>query len=243
MEIINTIYIRDIMKIKKNQLKHIIKQIVREAIDERVTHSNTKNFLNEAGLTSETSNQTQGYNENEELVLIKVMKLISDKLLAMHGNQTAAAIGMATAEYPTDNEFDAESGEDTGEEIPLDNDESGEEFPSEEEPVDVEFSSDEESPEDDAFPADDEEPEGNEFLSNDETPEEEGEEDEETLDEASYKIVPKRSYETADDMKARTIQYDPEIAENHKVQIRSYRTSNDNASDPNKVRDPEVPSV
>ena len=44
-------------------------------------------------------------------------------------------------------------------------------------------------------------------------------------------------------MKARTIQYDPEVTENFKVQTRSYRTSDDNASDPNKVRDPEIPQV
>jgi hypothetical protein len=34
---------------------------------------------------------------------------------------------------------------------------------------------------------------------------------------------------------------EPKISENHKVQARSYWTSNDGAQDPNNVRDPEVP--
>lgn len=59
--------------------------------------------------------------------------------------------------------------------------------------------------------------------------------------EASYKKVSPNETDTSEEDKARTIQTDPEVTENHKVQARSYVTVNDAPNDPNNTRDPENP--
>lgn len=63
------------------------------------------------------------------------------------------------------------------------------------------------------------------------------------IDEASYKVVAPNETDTAKEDKARKIQTEPKVTENHKVQHRSYKTVNDQESDPKNVRDPEVPQA
>ena len=62
------------------------------------------------------------------------------------------------------------------------------------------------------------------------------------MDEASYKVVAPRSYTNAAEDKALKIQTEPDVNENHKVQTRSYKTVNDQSSNPKNLRDPKVPS-
>jgi len=62
-----------------------------------------------------------------------------------------------------------------------------------------------------------------------------------TMTEASYKVVSKNETDTSKEDKARRIQREPKVTENHKVQHRSYTTVNDVPQDPKNVRDPEVP--
>jgi hypothetical protein len=61
--------------------------------------------------------------------------------------------------------------------------------------------------------------------------------------EAAYKQVSPNETDTAEENKALTIQTEPKVTENHKVQHRSYKTADDIDNDPNNVRDPEVPQA
>lgn len=61
--------------------------------------------------------------------------------------------------------------------------------------------------------------------------------------EASYKTVSPNETDTAAEDKARAIQTEPKVTENHKVQHRSAKTVNDLDNDPQNVRDPEVPQA
>lgn len=64
-----------------------------------------------------------------------------------------------------------------------------------------------------------------------------------TVTEASYKVVSPTQARTSNCDHARTIQTEPEVTENHKVQARSAKTVNDLDNDPNNVRDPEIPQA
>ena len=100
---------------KENELKSLIKEVVRECINEGKSSipkgklaklnpniakkSGDKKLkvgslpsplqkVKEAGLTSETENKDHGYNENDELRLIRGLNLITKKLLDMHGSSS-----------------------------------------------------------------------------------------------------------------------------------------------------------
>jgi hypothetical protein len=60
--------------------------------------------------------------------------------------------------------------------------------------------------------------------------------------EASHKVVSPNETDTAKENKALTIQTEPKVTENHRVQHRSYTTIKDLPNDPNVARDPENPS-
>jgi hypothetical protein len=228
----------------------------------------------EAGLTSETSPEGveggEGYDEKEEILLIKVMALIAKKLEAMHAGMEGgdAQIGMDVGTEEPEGE---PSGEPSAPPFG-----GGEEEPSEE-PSAPPFGGGEEEPSEE--PSEPEEkPEPEEPSEPKEKPEKKDKK-EKPVDEASFKQVAPRSAtdakedkarriqtepkvnETATGMKmgpqyktvaprqarvtsddqARTIQFDPEMTENHKVQVRSYKTSDDMDNKPKNVRDPEVP--
>lgn len=61
--------------------------------------------------------------------------------------------------------------------------------------------------------------------------------------EAAYKVVSPNEVDTSKEDKARTIQTEPKVTENHKVQARSAKTVQDLDNDPKNVRDPEVPQA
>lgn len=63
------------------------------------------------------------------------------------------------------------------------------------------------------------------------------------MNEASYKQVSPNETDTAKENKPLTIQTEPKVTENHKVQHRSYKTSDDMDNKPENVIDPEVPQA
>jgi len=63
------------------------------------------------------------------------------------------------------------------------------------------------------------------------------------IDESSYKQVSPNETDISKEDKARTIQTNPKVTENHKVQHRSSKTVNDLDNDPQNVRDPEIPQA
>ena len=212
--------------------------------------------MEEAGMTSETGG---GYDEKEEVMLIKVMALIAKKLEAMHAGQPGSG--------PSDEPSAVTVG--------------GEEEPSEE-PSAPPFGGGEEEPEE---PEHEEEPEEKPEPEEPAEPKDDKKK-EKPVKEASYKqvaprmatdakedkarriqvepkvnetavkmkmgpqyktVAPRQARVTSDDQ-ARTIQFDPKMTEakkkmkeNHRVQARSYVTSKDNPNDPNVMRDPENP--
>jgi hypothetical protein len=220
--------------------------------------------MEEAGLTSEDpSGEEHAYDEQEEIMLIKVMALIAKKLEAMHAGEASAEVpvGMAVG---------------------------GEEEPSEE-PSAPPFGGGEEEPEEPSEPEGEEEPEEKPEPEEPSEPKDDddgGEKEETPVKEASYKqvapraatdakedkarriqtvpkvnetavkmkmgpqyktVAPRQARVTSDDQ-ARTIQFDPKmteaqkkVKENHRVQARSYVTVKDNPNDPNVMRDPENP--
>jgi hypothetical protein len=206
--------------------------------------------VKEAGLTSEDG---ASYDEHEEVLLIKVMKLIADKLSAMHGETE-----LVPKEQPTD-EPEFQGADDAA---PTD---MADEEPSEEP---APFGGDDTEGGDDVTEPDfgntEEEPEAEPET------EEEPEEEKPEIDEAAYKVVAhraatdakenkalriqtepkvneasfkkmaKKAYTDAKEDKARRIQTEPDVNE-AKVQKRSYVTAKDNPADPKNVRDPEVP--
>lgn len=216
--------------------------------------------MEEAGMTSENG----GYDENEEIMLIKVMALIAKKLEAMHAGEGASPVGEPTeepAEEPT--------------EEPSEEPEGGNPFGKEDEP-----SEEPEEPEDDD---DDDEPpikEGsaktqtsaykvapNPSTLTQKTDNEKIKPSHPSLTEtsltkagkkavsyktqgAAYKVAPNPSCRVKSDDKDRREPGDPELTEtqkkmkeNHKVQVRSYTTVNDAPQKPENVRDPEVPQL
>jgi hypothetical protein len=210
------------MKIKKNQFKGYVKHIVREAIEEAgeqipkgklaqlnpnfATGGKDKKLsaptgklpspirkTNEAGLTSENGEE-HGYDEKEEVLLIKVMKLIADKLDAMHQEHELT---------PVQGMDEPIGGEPVGE--PEEPSEEPSPFGSDDREVPIEP----ENPE-----GGEEEPSENPFGKSEDEPETDEPKDDDDV---------------------------PDVNENHKVQARSYMTSDDTSNDPKNVRDPEVP--
>ena len=224
--------------------------------------------MEEAGLTSETGGE--GYDEQEEIMLIKVMALIAKKLEAMHAGMPGSG--------PTDGpEAVTVGGEEGGEEEPSE-EPSAPPFGGEEEPSEPEH---EEEPEEKPEPEEPAEPE------DDEKEEKPVNESTKTLppNKGSYKVVAPRAVTDEEENKALNIQTDPEVneetemkmgpqyktqsprqarvqkddharriqfdpkmteaqkkvKENHRVQTRSHVTVKDNPNDPNVMRDPENP--
>jgi hypothetical protein len=217
--------------------------------------------MEEAGMTSE--NGAEGYDEKEEIMLIKVMALIAKKLEAMHAGQPGSEVEPSVAAV------------------------GGEEEPSEE-PSAPPFGGGEEKPEEPEEPSEPEHEEEPEEKPEPEEPSEpeDDEKEEKPVKEAAYKqvapraatdakedkarriqtvpkvnetavkmkmgpqyktVAPRQARVTADDQ-ARTIQFDPKmteaqkkVKENHRVQTRSHVTVKDNPNDPNVMRDPENP--
>ena len=62
---------------------------------------------------------------------------------------------------------------------------------------------------------------------------------------AQYKVQGKKSQveQPGKVDRAKRMQDDPTVTENHKVQNRSYKTVNDMDNDPTNVRDPEIPQA
>ena len=232
----------------------------------------------EAGLTSETGEEAammpvgnmpggeeggEGYDEKEEIMLIKVMALIAKKLEAMHAGMPgdeadpAAACPAASEEEPSEEPSAPPFG--GGEEEP-------EEKPEPEEPSE---------PKDDKKKEKKKEPplkegsaktqtQGYRVAPNPSTLTQKTDDEKEKptdprLTETDvhmkmgpqYKTVAPRQARVTSDDQARTIQFDPKMTEaakkkmkeNHKVQVRSAKTVNDMDNDPNNVRDPEIPQA
>lgn len=206
--------------------------------------------MEEAGLTSENG----GYDENEEIMLIKVMALIAKKLEAMHAGEGASPVG-EPEEEPSAPPF---GGEEEPSEEPSEEPEGGNPFGKEDEPS--------EEPEEPSEPEDDEKEEEpvKEAAYKQVAPraatdakedkarriQTEPKVNETTVTKAGpqYKTQSPRQARVQSDDQARTIQFDPKmtevkkkVKENHKVQARSYKTVADQDNDPENVRDPEVP--
>ena len=222
--------------------------------------------MEEAGMTSETGG---GYDEKEEVMLIKVMALIAKKLEAMHAGQPGSG--------PTDGpEAVTVGGEEGGEEPSAPPFGGGEEEPNE--PEHEEEPEEKPEPEEPAEPK--EKPEKkkkeppikevsaktqtqgyrvapNPSTLTQKTDDEKLKPKDPRLTETSktgmkmgpqYKTVAPRQARVTSDDQARTIQFDPKMTEakkkmkeNHRVQARSYVTAKDNPNDPNVMRDPENP--
>lgn len=238
------------MNIKKSQLKEVIKQIVRQTINERkygVNESDKSpnvrrtgqlnpkvlkgekkpsasyakpetNPIRKAGklgfgLKQEAglTSEHGGYDEGKELELIKQIGQKVLELLAMHSNSVGVG-AVGSTDTDTDDSADI-SGLDT---------DSDSETEVELEPTDntdMNVGSGDGDVEVDSDDGD----------------------DEQELDEASYKVVAPNQVDTSKENKARTIQTDPKVSENFKVQTGpSYRTSNDNRNNPKNVRNPKL---
>ena len=207
--------------------------------------------MEEVGVTSENG----GYDENEEIMLIKVMALIAKKLEAMHAGE-----GASPEEEPSAPPIGGEE-EPTEEptEEPSEKPEGGNPFGKEDEPS--------EEPEEPSEPENDEKEEKpvKEAAYKQVAPraatdakenkalriQTEPKVNETTVTKAGpqYKTQSPRQARVQSDDQARTIQFDPKMTEaakkkmkeNHRVQTRSYVTVKDNPNDPNVMRDPENP--
>lgn len=175
--------------------------------------------LEEAGMTSENGG---GYDEKEEIMLIKVMALIAKKLEAMHAGEEGSEepVGMEVGPEEPD------GGEPMGDE-PVEEPDGGEPIGGDE-PI-----------EDPTEEPTAEEPEG-------ENPFPKKEKDDE-LDEAAYKVVAPRSATDAKEDKARRIQTEPKVNERkgrmkesaYKVQGPSLKTFKDSPQFPKAVANPK----
>lgn len=202
------------MKIK--DLKREIKQIIRESLEEKcgdkfnrmakhvaagyknelppedakaIGYATATDRLKESGLTSEDDH---GYDEQEEIKLIKNIESLANQILSMH---------KGTKDDQADHEYKE------SEELDL---------------VKVIKKA------------------CNKLLSMHNTSPNTFNE---PLEEESYKVASDSQYRTQNCDHARTIQTDPKVTENAKVQSRSYKTVKDLDNDPKNVRNKEVPQA
>lgn len=170
---------------------------------------------NEAGLTSEKEENDHSYSEEEEVKLIKGLSAIINRLLKMHGSKNIKE-GGPQYKVVSPNATDT-SIEDKAREIQYD-------------PLVSETKKKNKTNLTNQFKK------GLEELKN-------------ACDNyingagPQYKVVSPNSVDTAKEDKARKIQGNPKVQENHKVQHRSAKTVKDLDNDPNNVRDSEVPQA